>query len=248
MAALAQGDVIEVYGLYNAFTDRLTATRIERKSSPPANYRVRGKVSSLNTTNKTFSIGSLPISYVTLSGAEIPANLANGTVLRIRLNPTPTAGVFAANRLRGGASTPDDSTESKVEGLIDSFISATQFSVAGVPVTTNAQTQFDLSGGALLVGVRAQVEGTFANGTLVAKKVEVEFDSGDDFDFRGLLQTVNVGTNTLTIQGVSIDTSGPIQFDSGKSAADLVVGANVRVRASLVNGTQLKAYRIQFRN
>ncbi len=248
LTALAQGDVVEVYGLYNAVTDRLTATRIERKSTPPANYRIRGKVSALNSIDKTFSVGTLAISYAPLSGAEIPAGLANNTVLRIRLNPVVSVGVWTANRLRSGVSSPDDSTESKVEGLIDSFTSAAQFSIAGVPVTTNAQTQFDLSGGALLVGVRAQVEGTYANGTLVAKEVEVEFDSGDDFDFRGLLQTVDSVTQTLTIQGVSIDSSGPIQFDSGKSAADLRVGANVRVRASLVGGTQLKAYRVQFRN
>ena len=84
---------------------------------------------------------------------------------------------------------------------------------------------------------------------MAANKVEVEFDSGDDFDFRGLLFAVDIVTQTLTIQGVSIDYSSPtVDFGSGHSAADLKAGVNVRVRATLQGGTQLKAYRIQFRN
>ena len=250
LAALAQGNVVEVYGLYNAVTDRFTATRIERKSNP-LHYKVRGKVTALNGSLKTFSIGALPlhISYFAIPSENIPVGLADGAIVRIGLDTTPVVGVWTANRLRGGVSNPDDGRESKVEGLVDSVTSATQFSVSGVAVTAIiGQTQFDLTGGAIVVGARLQVEGAFVNGTLAANKVEVEFDSGDDFDFRGLLQDVNGNAKTLTIQGVSIDYATVNDFGSGHTAADLIVGTNVRVRASLVGGTQLKAYRIQFRN
>jgi hypothetical protein len=245
LAVLSVAQVVEVHGLYNATDDRFTATRIELKPNP-ANYKVQGAITA--PSSDTFMIGTLSIDYSEVQPDQRPANLVAGTILRVRLNPVPLdSGVWKANRLRDGTRKPDDGIESKVEGLIDSITSPTQFSVAGVTVTTSALTEFDPQNQAFLVGNRVEVEGHFSSGTLAARKVEIEPDSGDDFDFRGTLQAVS--NSTLTIQGVIIDTSDPnIRFDNGGSPSQLVLGANVRVRATLMNGTQLKAYRIQFRN
>ncbi len=249
LTALVQGDVVEVYGLYDAFADRFTATRIERKSNPP-HYRVRGKVSGRMDTE--FLIGALLINYAAISINERPSDFGDGAVVRVRLSttsPTP-GGAWTANRLRGGVSTPDDGFESKLEGVIDSIATlmpTPQFSVNGIAVTTNAQTLIDQTNGALAVGVRVELEGRFVNGALAATEVEVEDPGGDDFDFRGALQSVDPGTKVLTMHGIAIDYSGTPEFKGGNED-NLVAGVNLRVRAVLVNGATYRAYLIEFRN
>jgi Domain of unknown function (DUF5666) len=246
LSALAQGDIVEVYGLYNAVDDRFTATRIERKSSIPQHYRVQGKVSGLDSS--TFSIGTLLIDYASVPAAQRPS-LANDTLLRVRLNTTDpgTGNAWTANRLRSGTSAPDDGTESKLEGLIDRVDTLTptpRFSVNGVTVTTTVQTAIDTTSGPIALGARVEVEGRFSNGALAASEVEVEDGDGDDFDFRGPIQSVNA--STLAINGVLVDISGSIAFKNG-TVANLQIGRNVRVRANLVDATTYQAYEIEFR-
>ncbi len=242
----SSGDV-EVHGLYNPLTDRFTATRIERKSNL-SRYKIQGRVANFNST--TFTIGTGPntqtIDYHLVPSGQRPANLGNGMIVRVDLDATPPGSPWIATRVRSAQASPGDGQESKIEGLVDTFTPPGQFSVAGVSVSAAAPT-IDESKATLAAGARVKVEGTFANGTLIAQKVTVELASGDDFDFRGLIQAV--GANTLTIQGVSIDTSDPnLQFDNG-TAGELVQGANVRVRAVLsANGTLLRAKRIQIRH
>lgn len=247
LATLALPQYVEVYGLYNAVLDRFTATRIERKTSQPVNYRIGGRVANLVTANKTFSIGTAQVQYTQVQPSNLPLNFGEGAIVRVRLdNTSGGSGVWAANRLRSGVNSPADGQESKIEGVIDS-VGANTFSVAGVSVTTNPnQTVFDPPGAQPSVGLRVEVEGRFAGGSLAATSVEVELDGGDDFDFRGALQAVS--TNTLTINNVSISyTVGSLQIDNGR-LADLTPNRIVRVRARLVQGTQLVAYRIQIRN
>jgi Domain of unknown function (DUF5666) len=257
LSALVQGDIVEVYGLYNAIADRFTATRIERKSlsSPPEHYRVRGPVvSGLNVPPSTFSIGTLLIDYALVPSTERPP-FRDGTILRVRLNATaPAAGnPWIANRLRAGISSPDDGTESKLEGLIDSIAVGTptpQFTVNGVSVTTNASTLINSSAARPLeVGARVEVEGRFSNGALAATEVEVEDSAGDDFDFRGPIQSLPQGTTTLRINNVDIDYSNVTDWKgSGTGPEALAPGRNVRVRANLVNSITYQAYEIEFRN
>jgi Domain of unknown function (DUF5666) len=253
LSALVSGNIVEVYGLYDALNDRFTATRIERKSSLPQHYRVRGPVGGLDTLASTFSIGSLLIDYGSVPAGERPS-FSNGKILRVRLLTTGPAasGARIANRLRAGVSSPDDGTESKLEGLIDSIAVGTptpQFTVNGVSVTTNAQTLFSPQGATLLVGMRVEVEGRFSNGALAATEVEVEDSAGDDFDFRGPIQSVDLGAATLRINNVDIDYSAVNDWKgNGTGPLDLAPGRNVRVRAILVDSITYRAYEIDFRN
>ena len=243
LLVLAAGDVVEIYGLYDASTDRVVATRIERKSSVPHMYRILGNVSSLDTQVKTFAIGSLQVSYSSIDPGDVPVNLGEGAIVRVRLDTSPSGQVWAANRLRDGVSRPDNGFHSKVEGLISGY-SPTGFSVGGVPVTIRESTTIV---GAPANGVRVEVEGTFSNGALAAATVEVESASGDlEFEFLGPLTAVSTVTQTITLQGVNIDYSAA-EYNVG-DASNLLVGANVKVKAILLNGTQLQASRIEFKN
>ncbi len=249
---LASGMVVEVYGLYNAQTDRFTATRIERKSSVPTNFRIRGKVSSFRANPKTFSIGTLQVDYATIVSSTLPAGLDNGSLVRVLLDATSGVGVgdiWVATRIRDGVSRPDNGQHSKVEGLVSGCL-PTGFSVGGVSVTRGAGTIVTPTGADVCAAVRVEVEGTFSNGALAATKIEVEDESGDpEFDFRGLLEAVSSTTPpaTIKIQGITVGYSGATEFING-GPTNLQVNANVRVRAIVVNGTQLHASRIEFKN
>ena len=85
------------------------------------------------------------------------------------------------------------------------------------------------------------------NGSLAASKVEIETDSGSlDFDFRGPIEAV--ATQAITVRGTSISVPSGVEFrPNTKSVSDLVLGANVEVKATLVNGNQYQATRIEFK-
>jgi hypothetical protein len=73
LAALRPGDLVEVYGFYNAASGSYTATRIERKTSA-TRYTLRGPVELLDSANQRFTLAGVTIDY-----ASVP--------LAARLNP-----------------------------------------------------------------------------------------------------------------------------------------------------------------
>jgi Domain of unknown function (DUF5666) len=246
LTALVAGNVVEVYGLFDALSGRYTATRIERKSGTATEFRIRGRVSALSTAQKTFVLGGRTISYSSIS--DVPTTLSDGMLVRARVSATPVGGLWIATRVRSGASSPDDRSHAKLEGLVSTFTSIAQFSVDGVPVTTDASTSFP-DGTTFTAGDRVEAEGTMINGALSASKVELKTDSGtNEFDFRGPLDAINTGAQTIVVRGVTISYAGQVEFrPNGTSAANLVPPVNVEVRATLVNGNQYQATRIEFK-
>mgnify|MGYP003481661776 CR=1 FL=1 len=59
VTALSLGDVVEVHGFFDAgaMMANYVATRIERRASAPAAYRVRGLVRELDATARTLRVG-----------------------------------------------------------------------------------------------------------------------------------------------------------------------------------------------
>lgn len=244
LATLVVNDVVEVYALYDSASGRYTATRIERKSSLPSEFRLRGKISALDATAKAFNIGSERISYV---GQTAPAGMADGSIVRVRVNSGGTSGTtWTATRLRDGARTPDDNTHARVEGLISAFTSGADFSVGDIRVNA---TGIVASGGTPALGVRVEVEGTMNSGVLVASSVSVEADSGKvEQRFVGPISALDTGAKTFVVRGQTIHyfSAPTTEFQSG-SEATLANGSNVDVRAVLVDGSQLNATRITFK-
>ena len=132
LASIAAGDVIEVYALYDAATGRYTATRVERKGAV-ATYRLRGIVSQLDTVARAFNIGSERISYATFAG-NLPAALANGNFVRVKMQPPKAGGVWQVAGLGDGVPQPKELDDVRLEGLVSAFTSVTRFSVNGVAV------------------------------------------------------------------------------------------------------------------
>jgi hypothetical protein len=248
LAALSVGDVIEVYALFDAATQRYSATRIERKASTQS-YELRGVVSNLNINTRTFSLGSENISYASLPGNEVPVGLANGSIVRVELQTTMLGGLRTSLRLRFGVTPPRDHDDVRIEGLISAFTSSAVFSVDGLPVDAS-QSSFPDGTAGLAVGVRVALQGAVNNGVLSATRVQIKNPlqlNNDRFELRGLMTGLDTTALRFTLRGMSVDYSGPVDYRDG-TQADLRALASVEVRGRLSSdGTRLVATRITFR-
>lgn len=157
LSTLAVGNIVEVHGFVDPATNSLVATRTESKPLVTA-FKLQGTVKALNTTAKTFQIGAtLTISYAATT--DLPVNLANDLLVRVRLSTTPTTGARTAIRVRAVVAEVEDRDEAEVEGAITSVdsMNSKKFSVNGVQVDASGAIDFLAAG--LKVGNRVEVEG-----------------------------------------------------------------------------------------
>ncbi len=244
LAGVAVASVVEVHGRYDAARGRYTATRIERRTDA-ALYKLRGPVSAIDPVAKTLVIGGQTISYAQLASA---ADAQLGKLVRARLQRTPENGVWIAVALDSGVSRLPDRDDAQVEGRITAWTSSRQFSVDGIAVDAGSAT-FAGSEAAVQLGARVEVEGASSAGVLHARVVKVEGDESEansSFELHGAIDTLDTATKTFTVHGVSVDYSGPVQFESG-SASDLAPGRRVQVQGTLSpDGERIQALSILF--
>jgi hypothetical protein len=247
LAALATGDVVEVWGTFVAATGRIVATRIEPRSAV-ASYALRGAIAGLDPIAQTFTIGATRVAY---AGIVPPPALANGSVVRIAVSTLPLAGpAWNALLIGNGAPSPDDRPQAQVEGVVSAFSSTTQFAVNGTPVDASG-AQFPDGAAGLALGVAVQVQGATRGGVLVATQVQLEggnVPGGGKYDVRGAITALDGARQTFVVRGVTVSYAGNVDFHKG-TAADLAVGRVVEARGRLsADGTLLLAARIDFRN
>lgn len=248
LAGLTTGAQVEVHALVDASAQVLKATRIEAKSSL-AQFKLRGTITALDTTAKTFKIGNATIGYGTVAASSLPA-LADGLVVRVQLQTTQQSGVWIATSVHSGKRAVPDSARSEVEGIVTDFVSLSNFKVGGITVdASGAGVSFDNGTAATVAnGVRLEVHGTTANGVLSATRVEFKLHDGDDveIELHGTIGSADATARTFTLRGQTVSYDDATRFDGG-TAAGLVAGANVEVRGSLATGgTQVMATRIKF--
>lgn len=255
LTALSVGAIVNVHGLYDKVSGVTTASRIELKTGTVAFYRLRGVVSELNTTAKTLKIGGQPVSYVAAAAGQINADLANGQVVRAKLDPVQATGVWAALRIKSAEPRlPDhERQEAELEGVITTYTSKADFKVNGLPVDASASTVVFVNGTVVdlaSVGVRVEVEGTVSSGVLVANKVEFRKSTTDkqrEFEFHGAVESLNTTDQTFVLRGSTIDYGGAgVNFVHG-TETDLHNGTKLEVRGTRsTDGAQIVATRIKF--
>jgi hypothetical protein len=254
LGGLAMGNVIEVHGLLDIPNGQIVATRIEPKTGTTF-YRLRGVVKSLDTTAKTFKIGTETISYASLPAVQVPAALANERIVRVRLNTTQTAGAWVATRLALGARVPDGDVQIEVHGVITVFTSTTSFEINGLKVdASRAKLPSDTSG--IKLGARIEVEGHLVNGVLVGDEVEVCDDErrGGGFprgvELHGTISGLNKTDKVFMLRGITVSFAGaasaPVVYRKG-SEADLADGKRVEAKGVLsADRTRMNALVIEF--
>jgi hypothetical protein len=244
-AALATGAVIEVHGIRDTTTGNTVATRIEPEAAA-TRYRLRGTVSGLDTTAKTFKIGTETVNYA--SAAPAPTNLADGQTVRVLLQTTPTAGAWVATAVSNGARLPEGTVrEARIEGVITAYTSSTAFTVNGLLVDASSASFPDGTTGVVL-GARVEVEGSVTNGKLVATKVEIEErrDAGRrGMELHGAITSIDTAAKTFVLRGITVWYGGTVTY-KGITEADLAVGKTVEVKGTLASDrTRLQASKIE---
>lgn len=193
-ADLADNLNVEVYGLPQ--TDgTFKATRIEIEATAQV-VQLVGAVSNLNTTNKTFTLGSgsntVTIAY---SGITVPTGIANGSVVSVHTATTATASQYTATSMYlrstnvstftqyaanyGGTSgVYNEANElyGMVSGLTEApYTNGCSMQVQGVPTTLRSATLC----ASLQNGDYVEVKGLLTNGTLAAYRLEFKTAGGD---------------------------------------------------------------------
>ncbi len=230
LSALAVGEVIAVHGLPD--NGQIIATRIE-DATGATSYKLRGTVEALDTTARTFAIGSAVIDYSGIAAADLPATLADGATVRVLLATAPNAlGQWVATRLGiGELSKPPEMAAALIRGTITAYTSSTSFAVNGIAVDASRATFPDGTLG-LGVGVAVEVSGTVTNGVLVATVVRLDAAHSDDsshrFTLRGAISALDTGAQTFVVRNVTVSYAGSVTFVNG-SAADLAAGKVVDV-------------------
>lgn len=256
LAALNTGDVVEVHGIADPATNSINATYVERKTAA-SEYRVQGRVTVHDATAKTFSIGSLQLSYASTDPDKVRITPAVGSLVRVRLGTTAVGGAYPVTRIRK----PEDSFsgfsgEVEFKGTITAFTSPTRFSVNDLPVDASSAT-FPKGTGGIVAGAFVEIKGSLANGVVVATRVQTDDDGapgtvGTEFELHGVISAATTsgsgGSFTLTSSGgvaVTVDWSSGIEFRKG-TAANLVNGRHVEVKGTLGAGSAVTATRISF--
>ena len=240
LASLAPTDIVEVHGFVDSVNNVITATRIERKTLANVKaFKLQGNIRALTAT--TFQIGDLVISFATPVDVPTSLVLANGLLVRVRLEPTLSAITRKARKIRAVELEVQDRDEAEVEGTITAFTSSSQFSVNGLTVDASGATVPT----GLKLGDRVEVEGKLVKGVLVAQKVALENESDPlKFELHGTVGSLTA--TTFVVRGVTVNFSVTTQFSNGMASnlRDLV---RVEVKGVVApGGTQVKATRISF--
>jgi Domain of unknown function (DUF5666) len=226
-AALAVDQILEIHALFDSATGHYLATRIELEDNAD-NYRLRGLVSALDSTNKTFNIGDAVINYGGVLAGELPANFADGQRVRVRLQTAQVNGQWVAISVRTGVRRVDDINDARIRGFVNAFTSATQFEVNGIAVDA-AAARID---GTVREGALVEVRGRVANGTLVASRVKVIDRLGDEikrFELHGNVSALDTVAQTFMLREVKVNYSRVAEWKDG-APTDLADGKAVEVK------------------
>ena len=243
LAGLATGQPVEVYAVFDAAAQRYRATRVE-PAPAGAVLRLRGPLAEVNTNTQTLRVGGASYEYVGAAG--VPAGLAAGQYVRLRLELELAPARWVVRSFAAALQPLPDRDGIRLEGLVTAVGVGGNFIVNGRPVDASG-----LVVPGLALGVRVEVEGNIRNGVVRATKVEVKSD--DDvrdrgFELQGPIASVDAAQGSFVVRGLTVGTSRPdLRFENG-SAANLVAGRVVEVRAQLAaDRRSLEATRIRFR-
>jgi len=228
-SAIAKDDVLEIHAQFDASTGHYVATRIEKEDGA-AVFRLRGIVSALDSTAKTFKIGEALISYASVAAADLPAAFANGQRVRVRLQTAHVDGEpWVAISVRTGVRRVDDIGDARLRGLVTDFTSPQQFAVQGIMVDASNAT-FEPNAAAVKPGALVEVRGRAVDGKIVASRVKVRDERDDDLQRVELHGTVSgLDGTTFMLHDVKVNYSHVLEWKNGVPA-DLANGKALEVK------------------
>jgi hypothetical protein len=170
ITALASGMLLEISGARDA-NGNLIATFVEGKTSLDE-YKAVGRVSAIS--GSTFQLNGLSVdfsatSYTPTAGDDVEVKFGSSDF-------TAPASARARTISSAPTATVSEGAEVSIEGVVDQFTSASDFSVNGLRITTTAATTYENgTADAIALGSRVEAEGRVnASGVLVAEEIELK--------------------------------------------------------------------------
>jgi hypothetical protein len=252
LASVHVGDILEVSGM-TAADGSIQATRIERMPAG-STFQVIGTAAATDAVARTLKINTLVVDFSSATLSNFPSTgPQDGDLVEASGSMIEAGGALQATKLEllSSSQTTAPEDDMRVEGLITRFTSATDFDVAGHPVTTSAATQFeDGTAGALALNVHVEVEGTVDTaGVLEASDVKI--DPPANVRIIAQADAVDAQAGTLTLLGTQVAATGMTRFEDDGAGDTKTFGiANVQVsdwlevRGVSTNGTSVTATRI----
>lgn len=232
LATLAAGTSIEVYAVFDPAAQRYLAKRVDQAGSS-ATAQVRGLVAAVDSSARTLRLAGVTYAYG--SASNVPADLAAGSFVRLRVSTVPVSGRYTVLSFGTALPSLSDADGASLKGLVTAFVSATAFSVNGRPVNA-ASASFPDGRSGLGLGARVEVKGDLRSGTLVATEVKIKTEqqeSDSSFEINGSIDSVNALAQTFKLRGLTVSTTrSDLRYENG-TAANLVAGRRVQVKGKL---------------
>jgi Domain of unknown function (DUF5666) len=232
IGAVGAGQVVEVWGQYNARTNEYVATRLAPRPGAVA-YEIRGLLAAIDPVARTLSVGGMVISDASISAAAL-SSIAVGGFVRVAVATTPLGTVWTALTVAPGNAVWPDRSDVRIAGRISSLTSGTQFVLDGIAVDASAAA-FPTGSAGVALGARVVVTGATRGGVLVAGTVTVVGDetlANSTFEVHGAITGLDLAAGTMRVRGITVNVTPQVQFFSG-TMADLANGRNIDVTGTL---------------
>lgn len=243
------GDLVAVDGYRT--TTGLVAARLDRAPLGQP-FRVTGRVASLSGLAQTFLLAGTTIDFSAATGG-LPSGVANGSYVVATGTTLLGAAALKATRVSTQTETAAGSsgTSGNLHGAITRFASASDFDVAGQPVSTSATTTYaEGSSADLALDAELEVSGTYdASGRLTASSVRAP--AAAIVRVVGAIDALDASAKTLRVAGITLTTDARTRWDDRLAAplrtfsfADLRSGDWVEARGVAGGGAQTATVRV----
>jgi len=233
---ISVGDIVEVSG-FRLADATVSATRIEAKPAG-GEFEVTGVAG--NVSGMSFTIADLTVDFSSAMLNDFPGGtVQDGQTAEAKgTSFGPNDELLATSvEFKGAGLGANEGDRAELEGFITRFVSAQDFDVSGIPVTTTGATTYE--GGAagdLGLNIKVEVDGSIDNnGVLVATKVDIR--RSNKVRATALVDSVDAGSGSLVLLGISVQTDRLTRMEDKSSAdvrpftlADLNAGDYVDVR------------------
>ena len=209
--------------------DTPSAQRIEYDSG------LEGVVQSIDRVNRIIYVAGIEVVYNDLTHFIATSSVSLSVGERVEVSGYPLAGgQFQATYIE--KEFDNDGYQSEhISGLVQNLDTGQQkFSIGNVSVDySNARVE-----GVISNQILVKVEGIIEGSNLIATEVEVKGYNNDTYDeaeVEGIVTAHNSNDSILEVNGQQFELSSSVSFSNG-SAVDLIIGAQVELKLSIVNG------------
>ena len=240
------GDLVEVSGLVKP-GGIIVATIVEEKNAL-TEYKIKGYISSVNTSNSTFVIGGKTINYASANISDLGGNPAVDMLVEVKADAD--ASPLIATVVETDDIGVNDATHVEVEGYILDITGSNPnftFTVSGVAVSTNSNTTFETGNSSYLANnVKVEVEGSLSGGTLTASKVSLRDSVRVEGDITGLSGN---NFNITNMTGITFTVDANTEYNSSNDQlSDFANGTHVRLRGVPTGATSVLITRLDERS